>query len=52
MCGRYASHLADSEIAALFSTEGELANLVPNWNVARRGLLRSFGGTLRPGSGA
>jgi putative SOS response-associated peptidase YedK len=34
MCGRYASYLPHSEIAALFRTQGELPNLAPNWNVA------------------
>ena len=34
MCGRYASYLPHSEIAALFSTQRELPNLAPNWNVA------------------
>ena len=34
MCGRYASYLPHSEIAALFSTQRERPNLAPNWNVA------------------
>jgi putative SOS response-associated peptidase YedK len=34
MCGRYASYLPHSEIAALFRTQGELPNLAPSWNVA------------------
>jgi putative SOS response-associated peptidase YedK len=34
MCGRYASYLPHSEIAALFRTQGEIPNLGPNWNVA------------------
>ena len=34
MCGRYASYLPHSEIAALFRTQGEIPNLAPNWNVA------------------
>src|SRR5271170_4797591 len=34
MCGRYASYLPHSEIAALFRTQGELPNLAPNWDVA------------------
>jgi putative SOS response-associated peptidase YedK len=34
MCGRYASHLPPEEIARLFTTQGELPNISPNWNVA------------------
>jgi putative SOS response-associated peptidase YedK len=34
MCGRYASHLPSSAIAALFRTQGDLPNLGPNWNTA------------------
>jgi putative SOS response-associated peptidase YedK len=34
MCGRYASYLPHSEIAALFRTQGEIPNLAPNWNIA------------------
>ena len=34
MCGRYASYLSHSEIAALFRTHGEIPNLAPSQNVA------------------
>jgi hypothetical protein len=34
LCGRYASHLPSSAIAALFRTQGALPNLGPNWNTA------------------
>jgi putative SOS response-associated peptidase YedK len=34
MCGRYASDLPSSQIAALFRTQGDLPNLGPNWNMA------------------
>jgi putative SOS response-associated peptidase YedK len=34
MCGRYASDLPASQIAALFRTQGDLPNLAPNWNTA------------------
>jgi putative SOS response-associated peptidase YedK len=34
MCGRYASDLPASQIAALFRTQGALPNLGANWNTA------------------
>ena len=34
ICGRYASCLPHSEIAALFRTQGEIPNLAPSCNVA------------------